>query len=390
MVKSKYQESIPSAMSIADTKQQRLPYIDNIRWLMIFFVIVVHSAVIYGPVGQFFGFEDRTGDLGPTEFLLALNNILLQTFFMGILFLIAGYFVPSSLARKGRKKFIWDRFKRLGIPALIFMLFLAPLINYPTRLATEMSFAEFAIEYYPNPIRWDSGPMWFAIALLMFSIAWTFKPASWTFSSLKGPLTRSRVAFLIAMITVITFLVRIPFPVETDVWNMQLCFFTQYVALFIVGVAAYHYGWLSTLSSRDGRFFMIVATVSVFVLMFPLLIFGGALDGDLSAYNGGPTWQAFGYALFEQVFGISVCVCILVWWRERNNKQGWLQKKLSDNAFAMYVFHPPVVIGIANVMLGTSLPGALKFVILVSSATLITFALSEYVLRRTPVLKRVL
>ena len=116
-------------MPATESKLERLFYIDNIRWLMIFFVIVVHSAVIYGPVGQFFGFEDRSEELGPSEFILAFINILLQSFFMGILFLIAGYFVPNSLARKGRRRFIWDRFKRLGIPALIFMLFLATIAS---------------------------------------------------------------------------------------------------------------------------------------------------------------------------------------------------------------------------------------------------------------------
>jgi len=377
-------------MPAAEPKLGRLFYIDNIRWLMIFFVIVVHSAVIYGPVGQFFGFEDRSEELGPSEFLLALTSILLQTFFMGILFLIAGYFVPNSLARKGRRRFIWDRFKRLGIPALIFMLFLAPLINYPTRAASEVSFSEFAIRYYPNPVDWDSGPMWFAIALLLFSVAWAFKPSGWTFQRFKGPLTRTRVAILITVAVIVTFLVRIPFPVNTDVWNMQLCFFTQYILLFVVGVIAYHNNWLSTLSSKDGRFYMIVATASVFLIMFPILIAGGALDGDLDAYNGGLKWQAIGYALFEQVFGISVCMCMLVWFREHYNRQGWLEKKLSDNAFTVYVFHPPVVIGIASLLLGLSLPGILKFVVVVASTTIITFSLAELVLRRIPLLKKVL
>jgi peptidoglycan/LPS O-acetylase OafA/YrhL len=377
-------------MPATESKLERLFYIDNIRWLMIFFVIVVHSAVIYGPVGQFFGFEDRSEELGPTEFLLAFTNILLQSFFMGILFLIAGYFVPNSLARKGRRRFIWDRLKRLGIPALIFMLILAPLINYPTRLAPEVSFSEFAVRYYPNPIDWDSGPMWFAIALLMFSVAWAFKPTGWTFERLKGPLTRTRVAILMALAVIVTFLVRIPFPVNTDVWNMQLCFFTQYVFLFVVGVIAYHNNWFSTIPNKDGRFYMIVATATVILVMFPILIAGGALDGDLDAYNGGLTWQAFGYALFEQVFGISVCMCVLVWFRERYNRQGWLEKKLSDNAFTVYLFHPPVVIGIASLMLGLSLPGILKFVVLVASTTIITFSLAELVLRRIPGLRKVL
>jgi surface polysaccharide O-acyltransferase-like enzyme len=365
-------------------------YIDNIRWLMIIFVIVVHSDVIYGPIGQFFGFEDRAEELGVSEILLAIIGILLQSFFMGLLFLLAGYFVPNSLARKGQRRFILDRAKRLGIPSLIFILALAPLIVYPIHFSSDMSFPEYAVEYYPNPLEWDTGPMWFTIALLIFSAAWTLKPSEWTLDRFRGPLSRRRVGVLMAVAVVGTFLVRIPFPMGTDVWNMQLCFFTQYVLLFIVGIIAYHNDWFATLTTKDGRFYMLVAVATVVFVFFPILIAGGALEENIDPYNGGLYWQAFGYALFEQVFGISVCLYMLVRWRERHNRQGWLARKLSDNGFAVYMFHAPVVIGIAVVLKDFDLPGIVKFLVLAPSAIIVTYALAELVLRRIPGLKRVL
>lgn len=388
-VKSKYRCVAPNLVA-REPKLERMLYIDNVRWLMIIFVIVVHSDVIYGPVGQFFGFEDRAEELGFSEILLAIIGILLQAFFMGLLFLIAGYFVPSSLSRKGRKRFILDRAKRLGIPSLIFILVLAPLVNYPTRFSSDMSFAEYAFEYYPNPFEWDTGPMWFTVALLVFSAAWTFRPSGWTYSRFRGPLSHGRVAALMAVAVTGTFLVRIPYPMGTDVWNMQLCFFTQYVLLFVVGIVAYHNNWFSTLTSKDGRFYMIVAVVTVILVFFPILIAGGALEENIDPYNGGLHWQAFGYALFEQVFGISVCLCMLVWWRERHNRQGWLARWLSDNGFAVYMFHAPIVIGIAVILKDYDLPGIVKFLMLAPSAILLTYALSGLVLRRIPGLRKVL
>jgi hypothetical protein len=41
---------------------------------------------------------------------------------MGILFLLAGYFTPGSLERKGYARFLSDRFLRLGLPLLAFGL----------------------------------------------------------------------------------------------------------------------------------------------------------------------------------------------------------------------------------------------------------------------------
>ena len=371
-------------------KPSRLLYIDNIRWLMIVLVIVIHANVIYGPVGQFFGYVDRVNSSDASDILFTLISVLIQAFFMGLLFLIAGYFVTGSLERKGQRKFLWDRMMRLGIPSLIFIFILAPAIVYPLHVDDEMSFIEYAMRYYPNPVRWDTGPMWFAVALLLFAIVWAFIQTSWSSNRFKGPLTRTRIAILIGLVSLGTFLVRLAYPIGTDVWNMQLCFFTQYAVLFIVGILAFKNNWFASLTHKDGKFWIVVAISSVFLLLFPIMIVGGALDDNFDPYYGGLTWQAAMTALWEQVFGIGVCIWMLIWFRERHNSQGRLVKKISDNAFAVYVFHPPVVIGIAVLLAGYDFPNILKFLILATSVTVLTFTLAEFVLRRIPGLKSVL
>jgi surface polysaccharide O-acyltransferase-like enzyme len=253
-----------------------------------------------------------------------------------------------------------------------------------------MSFVLYASRYYFDPPEWDDGPMWFAVALLLFSIIWAFTPRTWAFDRFKGPLTRSRIAILIGLAAIGTFLVRLAFPIGTDVWNMQLCFFTQYVLLFIVGIVAYRNNWLASLQMKDAKFWLTVSIASIFAIMFPMMIAGGALDGEFDPYNGGLTWQAAALSLWEQIFGIGMCVWFLVWFRERHNTQGRLVKKISDNAFAVYVFHPPVLIALAVILSDYSAPGILKFPILLAATIVITFSLAEFVLRRTPLLKQVL
>jgi fucose 4-O-acetylase-like acetyltransferase len=46
-----------------------------------------------------------------------------QGYFMGLLFMIAGYFVAGSYDRKGFGLFVGERFKRLIIPTLIYYVF---------------------------------------------------------------------------------------------------------------------------------------------------------------------------------------------------------------------------------------------------------------------------
>merc|ERR1712072_1290309 len=45
---------------------------------------------------------------------------------MALFFFISGYFTPSSLDRKGVAGFVRDRFKRIGIPAVIYNSGLGP------------------------------------------------------------------------------------------------------------------------------------------------------------------------------------------------------------------------------------------------------------------------
>ncbi len=367
----------------------RMLYIDNIRWTLIVLVIVVHANVIYGPVGDFFGYKDRAAAGDGSDALFTLISVLIQAFFMGLFFMIAGYFVPGSHERKGSKGFVKERFMRLIVPALVFMFVLAPIIQYEIYF-NDRSVAWFLQHYLLDVPNWDSGPMWFTIALFLFSGAYLlfYKSGIWTSSA--GPLTRSRVLLLMVLVTAGSILVRIPFPMGTDVFNMQLSFFTQYIALFIVGILAFRNDWFSSLTKKDGRFWAMVALLSIFVLLIPDMILGGALDGNFDVYDGGLQWQAAVLSLWEQVFGISVCIFLLVWFRERLNHQSRLQKKLADNAFSVYLFHPLVVLGIAALLVDSGLPSIVKFAVVVVASVTIMFTLSEIIIRRVPGLRRIL
>ena len=111
------------------TNPTRLYFLDNIRWLMIALVVMVHAAVTYSNLGDWYYREPV--ELDPLTFLFfGIFLSFTQAYFMGRLFLIAGYFVPDSFDRKGPAKFLRDRAICLGIPTLIYMLFINPAIKY--------------------------------------------------------------------------------------------------------------------------------------------------------------------------------------------------------------------------------------------------------------------
>jgi glucans biosynthesis protein C len=79
-----------------------------------------------------------------------------MSFFMGLFFLISAYFVPSSLERKGAAKFMKDRLVRLGVPMLVFMFAVFPVLGY-------LLFGRLEI---------GLGHLWFLELLLIFSAAY--------------------------------------------------------------------------------------------------------------------------------------------------------------------------------------------------------------------------
>ena len=83
-------------MTVPHPAKTRLDFIDNLRWVMIVLVVSMHAAVTYSHLGSWYFMEDpKPGQL--VMVLFAYYQMSLQAFFMGFLFLIAGYFVLTSL-----------------------------------------------------------------------------------------------------------------------------------------------------------------------------------------------------------------------------------------------------------------------------------------------------
>ncbi|HNT06537.1 MAG TPA: acyltransferase family protein, partial [Anaerolineae bacterium] len=72
-------------------------------------------------------------------------------------------------------------------------------------------------------------------------------------------------------------------------------------------------------------------------------------------FLGGLHWQALAYALLEQFMCMGMVISLLVLFRRRHNHQGRLARALSGSAYAVYIFHSPILIlvslGLRNVEL---------------------------------------
>lgn len=374
----------------------RLEFIDNLRWVMIVFVVSMHAAVTYSHLGSWYFMEDPKPDQ-ITTLAFAYYQMGLQAFFMGYLFLIAGYFVPKAFDRKGAGKFLWDRFVRLGIPTLIYMFAVHPftvyvlLHDYYKIEATPWQ----AYMRYLSTFRWvrSSGPMWFALALLIFCavyavgrVAGRGKPADNANAALP---THLQVTGLVLLMGLCSFLVRIVQPMGTNILNMQLCFFSQYILLFSVGLAAYRRNWLLRIPYDFGMRWFRAALIGGSLLWLAVIGATVATHSE-KLLDGGFNWVSAGVCFWEAFFCMGFCLGLTVWFRERFNWQGAFAKWMSDNSFSVYMFHTPLLVTVTLAMGGLIAPKPVKFLLATVLAVTVTFLASNYVFRRVPLLKRVL
>ena len=88
---------------------------------------------------------------------------------MGFFFFLSALFIEFSIEKKGPRRFVLDRLKRLGIPLIFYSLIISPVLNwYVERYGYDkrISFAQYLSGYH----HWvDFGVLWFVAALLLFT-----------------------------------------------------------------------------------------------------------------------------------------------------------------------------------------------------------------------------
>src|SRR5512133_1471558 len=89
--------------------QERLVFVDVLRVAIIVMVIAHHAAQAYGPTGGTWPITDPQNSDWFRPFYTVNAAVG-----MGLLFLLAGYFVPRAYDRKGLYRFLKDRWLRIG------------------------------------------------------------------------------------------------------------------------------------------------------------------------------------------------------------------------------------------------------------------------------------
>src|SRR5277367_395168 len=95
--------------------------LDALRASLTLLVLFHHAAITYGASGDWYYTEVHAGRDLPS-LLLSLFTGFNQAFFMGLFFLLAGYFTPGAVERHGPAAYMRERALRLGVPLVVYFL----------------------------------------------------------------------------------------------------------------------------------------------------------------------------------------------------------------------------------------------------------------------------
>ncbi|MGH6888066.1 MAG: acyltransferase family protein [Rhizomicrobium sp.] len=154
--------------------------INNLRAVVVLFVIAVHSVLGYAASAPHAPipfdrppYNWRTFPvLDPSRFIgFDVFCAWADVFLMPLFFLVSGFFVWQSLERNGAHRFVRRRAARLVPPFLVGVGLLLPIAVYPAyaRTATHPGLVDYWHRLTALPF-WPAGPMWFLWVLLVFDL----------------------------------------------------------------------------------------------------------------------------------------------------------------------------------------------------------------------------
>jgi len=374
------------------TTQKRVLFFDQIKALMIALVIATHAlmAFLINWMGVRIPIEGSSDPLfgAVGSFFLVFCN----TFYMCILFLISGYFVPRSVHKKGIARYLKDRLLRIGVPLLVGIL----LINNISLLLGRLSPASPLAK-----LSWSNIPFNHVVALWFLLVLFTFDLIYCAWVSLRGvrfsvdttvPTPQLRTWLISA---VILGLLELVMSTQVDLWaalrnspldglGFQGMHIFTYAFLFLLGCKASFHRWLERLNTHlVVRWFRFsIASALCFLAISLVLTFNGSMSteaGKLSLLG----------SFFSPFIGWGVIGYLLLWFQRNENRCGIRLANAGVDSFGAYIIHPLVLVVVLEAIGFIGLNHWLVALATTALGIMISFGITHQ-LRRIPLVARII
>ena len=334
---------------------KRLYYLDTLKVMLTILVVFHHAAEAYSPYSAWVYKPSNKDEMMP---LIWHFNSVNAAFFMGLFFFIAGYFVPRSYDKQGVWVFIKKKLLRLGIPVVL----VTALLTYATG-------------------QLEVGHLWYVESLLLFCLIYALVRRFVSPVQINSNVSLWGLLAVALVMGVGGYFIRQVSPQDNWIWvlgfiHIEPAHYLQYVIMFVLGVLAYRGQWLTEIKNRTGAISLLIGSA---------LAIGDYVRNDGEWNNFVCQW----FGIYESLLCVFFSVGLLWLFREFVNGTNAFQNWCSQQAYGAYIVHLFVLLAVQNATDGIMLPGIVKFFIIGSVASVISFIVT-YLLRLIPGVKKIL
>jgi len=391
----------------AESETKRLIFLDNLKIFFVILVIFTHVMVTYGGRGSWYYYatlnEPFISDIVTiiTLYMIAGIAAIFLPSIMGLFFLMGGYFTPRSYERRGASSFWKERILRLGIPVLLYVVLVNPIFYYLLAIQgiepwsstlLSGSFLEHYLGYFqslPNFVNFitEFSITWFLVVLLILTAVYTIWKQITKNGSIKQRIPEEllipKFIYLLLLaigLGVLSFLVRIAYPVEQWPLGLPIGYMIQYFMMFSVGVVAFRYGWFDQMRRHHVKVWTITIFSVVMIYFTYFFVFVG-VDADYTLFFGGPNLDALVFALVDNIISMGMIFVLIKIFYAKFNTAGNVKKNLADNSYLVYLIHPfivvPISLGLAPVVLSPLIKMAIVVLVSIILCYLIMFLIRK-------------
>lgn len=381
-------------------------WINYLRSIITVLVIVHHAALSYTTFANFHqeayilsthAVVDNSRWIG-LDVLVNFNDI----YFMSLMFLIGGLFLPKSIRGKGIAVFLKDRFFRLFIPFILGGTCLMLIAYYPSYLLAtgKTTVTDYVLDFFTTQ-SWPVGPPWFIWVLFAFNVLFAvlYLLGHLWMSNMGKFLTglgQKPILFFVFLF-LFTWLMYVPLTLllGTSYWtglgpfDFQLNRVLLYFGYFMLGVFIGNTDFKAGIFSPSSRW-LGIWKIWILLALLVFILITLVPDSLRRLVEEQRLSSTIGWTIYNTLFVLS-CVssslAFLAVFRMciHASKSWW--DSLSENAYMIYLCHFVFVTWSQYLFLDFALPAFVKFFLVCIVSLMGSWALSIW-LRKIPLIKK--
>lgn len=352
-----------AAREPVSTQQNRIHWMDNLKTIIIFLVVLYHVGGVYeaaGLWGWFWIVDDPA-----TITWVGIVGIIFDLFVMPTMFFIAGYLTPPSLDKRSGWGFVQAKARRLILPWLAAVFTLIPLYRviflYSRGLPQENWLSYFHFNN-PNSQNW----LWFLPLLFFFNLIYLgVEKSGIKFPKISLP-WMGGISFALSL--GFSYLIGMSLGFRSWTLTPLLDFENErllaHFLFYIAGTMSYRQNIFA--ESPKSKTLYIVASATawlpvtghIFVRLWPFLAPGFSVT---------PLYQLLWFVSFHLSSLVMVYVMVESF-RLYGTGTGRVRDVLNRNSYGVYIIHVILIGVFGTLLLNTGLPAVVKWILLILSA----------------------